>query len=164
MYNLCISVHIKTFCIRMNVSSRVCVTDTCSLPCRGPLLNESLLTHDSPTHSHVRMSHVIYTDVPCHTSIESHHTHESNTPRVRRRVLQCVAVCCSVLQCVALCRSVLQRAKASCIHRSHWVCICVGICVYVAWLRESVFESICVYESRVVYARSHWVTPHDAQI
>jgi len=27
---------------------------------------------------------------------------------VRRRVLQCVAVCCSVLQCVAVCCSVLH--------------------------------------------------------
>jgi len=35
------------------------------------------------------------------------------TPDTRMRVLQCVAVCCSVLQCVAVCCSVLQCVKWS---------------------------------------------------
>ena len=35
-------------------------------------------------------------------------------PKVVERVMQCVAVCCSVLQCVAVCCSVLQCAAACC--------------------------------------------------
>jgi len=134
--HLYISVHVKTFFVRMNVSSRVCVTDTCSLPCRGPLLNESLLTHDSPTHSHVRMSHVTYMDAPCHTSIESRHIHEWDKSHVWMRHTYTEAL--SLYLCPYLCICGVTQG------------ICIGIYMCVRG----------VYESRVIYARSHWVTPH----
>ena len=41
----------------------------------------------------------------------------------RMRVLQCVAVCCSVLQCVAVCCSVLQ-----CVAVCRSVLQCVDVC------------------------------------
>jgi len=69
-----------------------------------------------------------------------------------QRVLQCVAVCCSVLQCVAVCFAVTQMRQ---IKRERdrggkegrdarisgcawvdgcvcvWVCVCVCLCVFV---------------------------------
>ena len=44
-----------------------------------------------------------------------------------QRVLQCVAVCCSVLQCVAVCCSVLQYV-AVCCSVLHCVAVCVAVC------------------------------------
>ena len=43
------------------------------------------------------------------------------------RVLQCVAVCCSMLQCVAVCCSVLQRV-AECCRAAQCVVVCVAVC------------------------------------
>jgi len=50
----------------------------------------------------------------------------------RKRLLQCVAVCCSVLQCVAVCSSMLQGIAVFCT-RSVWVSVCTHMCVAVCW-------------------------------
>ena len=47
------------------------------------------------------------------------------------RVLQCVAVCCSVLQCVAVCCSVLQCAAVCCVLQCVAVCCSVMKCAVV---------------------------------
>ena len=47
------------------------------------------------------------------------------------RVLQCVAVCCSVLQCVAVCCSVLQVAVYCSVLQPFAVCCSVLQCVAV---------------------------------
>jgi len=81
----------------------------------------------------------------------THHSVLVHPFRWSLRVLQCVAVCCSVLQCVAVVCSGLQRVAAGCsvlqqhhsalIHQfSSGMCVCSRVCICM-W----VSVHMCVY-------------------
>ena len=61
-----------------------------------------------------------------------------------QRVLQCVAVCCSVLQCVAVCCSALQCVAVCCVLRCVEVCCSVLQCVAVCCSVLSVLQCVAV--------------------
>jgi len=88
--------------------------------------------NESCTHVHctcvaraLQCAHISHTNESCthafdHTLLRCVAVHQKCVAGVLQRVyrvLQCVAVCCSVLQCVAVCCSVLQ---------------CVAVCVHVS--------------------------------
>ena len=82
------------------------------------------------------------------------------TPTMRsrkglHRVLQCVAVCCSVLQCVAVCCSVLQcvavcRSVSQCVAVCCSVLQCVAVCccwVSIVW----VYSALTIVEIKSAF-------------
>jgi len=84
---------------------------------------------------------------------------------VRCSVLQCVAVCCSVLQCVAMCCSVLQCVAVCCLRyvRPRSVLQCVAVCCsvlqYVA-VCCSVLQCVAVCCLRHARPMSHGAWMH----
>jgi len=153
MYNLCISVHIKTFCIRMNVSSRVCVTDTCVFSTLPRTTHEWVTSHSWLSHPLTRkneschiygcaMSHIHW--VTSHTWIR-HASRAKACVAVCRSVLQCVAVCRTVSQCVAACEGVMHTPKSLSLYLCRYLCICgvtQGICIWI-YMRVWVTRRIC---------------------
>ena len=72
-----------------------------------------------------------------------------DTYQVERRMLQCVAVCCSVLQCVAVCCGVLHCVAVCCSVIQRWDTSCVNVtaarnCVVTFQVERSVLQCVAV--------------------